>query len=79
MVDTGAGKLSDKVIAAIRKLSDKPIQFIVNTSFHADHTGGNLKLRAAGDDPECGLAGSFFSGQFADAGRGATIIGSSKR
>jgi cyclase len=73
VVDTGKGQLADKVIAAIRKLSDKPIQFIVNTSFHADHTGGNAKLHAAGEDPS--LFGSFFSGQFADAGQGATIIG----
>jgi glyoxylase-like metal-dependent hydrolase (beta-lactamase superfamily II) len=72
VVDTGEGRLADKVIAAIRKLSDKPIQFIVNTSLHADHTGGNVKLHAAGEDPS--LYGSFFSGQFADAGRGATII-----
>jgi glyoxylase-like metal-dependent hydrolase (beta-lactamase superfamily II) len=73
VVDTGAGKLADKVIEAIAKLSAKPIQFIVNTSFHSDHTGGNVKLLAAGVDPS--LTGSFFSLQFADAGRGATIIG----
>lgn len=72
VVDTGTGRLSAKAIAAIRKLSDQPIQFIVNTSFHSDHTGGNVALRAAGEDPS--LFGSFFSGQFADAGRGATII-----
>jgi cyclase len=72
VVDTGAGQLSDKVIAAIRKLSAKPIQFIVNTSFHSDHTSGNVKLRASGFDPS--VVGSFFSGQFADAGSGATII-----
>ncbi len=71
-VNTGAGQLADKVIAAVRKLTDKPIQFIVNTNFTSDFTGGNLKLRAAGHDPS--LEGSFFSGQFADAGRGATII-----
>jgi cyclase len=75
VVDTGAGQLSDKVIAAIHKLSDKPIQFIVNTSFHADHTGGNVRLRASGHDPEAGTPGSFFSRSFADAGQGATIIG----
>src|SRR5262245_22167847 len=73
VVDTGAGKLSDKVIAEISKLSTKPIQFIVNTSFHADHVGGNKKLQAAGADPS--LTGSFFSNQFADAGQGATVIG----
>jgi glyoxylase-like metal-dependent hydrolase (beta-lactamase superfamily II) len=72
VVDTGGGQLSDKVIAAIQKLSEKPIQFIVNTSFLPDHTGGNLKLKAAGRDPS--LEGSFFSGQFPDAGRSATII-----
>ena len=72
VVDTGAGRLTDKVVAAIRTLSPKPIQFIVNTSFHPDHTGGNAALRAAGRDPS--VIGSFFSMQFADAGRGATII-----
>ena len=73
VVDTGAGKLVDKTVAAIKKLvGDKPIQFIVNTSFHPDHTGGNVKVRAAGADPS--VQGSFFSGQFADAGQGATII-----
>src|SRR5438270_703165 len=73
VVDTGAGKLSDKVLAEIARLSSKPIQFIVNTSFHADHVGGNKKLQAAGTDPS--LTGSFFSNQFADAGQGATVIG----
>jgi cyclase len=74
LVDAGAGKLSDKIVAAVRKLSDKPIQFIVNTSFHPDHTGGNAKLRAAGEDYEFATA-LFFSRAFADAGKGATIIG----
>ena len=73
VVDTGSGKLSEKVIAAIGKLSARPIQFIVNTSFHPDHTGGNEKLAAAGADPS--VTGSFFSLQFQGAGRGATIIG----
>ena len=73
VVDTGAGKLSEKTIAEIGKLSSKPIQFIVNTSFHVDHVSGNAKLQAVGADPS--LTGSFFSNQFADAGQGATIIG----
>src|SRR2546422_1348008 len=73
VVDTGAGQLSDKVIAAIRKLSERPIQFIVNTSFHPDRIGGNVKLQKAGHDAS--VVGSFFSNQFADAGQGATVIG----
>src|SRR5208282_5043447 len=52
VVDTGAGKITDKVIAAIRNLiGTKPIQFVFNTSFHPDHTGGNVKIHAAGTDP----------------------------
>ena len=58
VVDTGEGKLSDKVIAAIRTLSTNPIQFIANTSFRREHTGGNAALGSAGQDPS--LPGSFF-------------------
>jgi cyclase len=72
VVDSGAGQLTDKIIAAVKSLSAKPIQFIANTSFHPDHTGGNVKLRASGNDPS--VQGSFFSNQFADAGVGATIM-----
>ena len=81
VVDTGEGKLSDKVLAAIRTLSPKPIQFIANTSFHAEHTGGNDTLGAAGQDPS--LPGSFFvqsaprgvTGLFSDPLSHATMMG----
>jgi cyclase len=81
VVDTGEGKLSDKVLAAIRTLTPKPIQFVANTSFHADHTGGNDTLGASGQDPS--LPGSFFlnsaprgvTGLFADPLSHATMIG----
>lgn len=72
VVDTGAGKLSEKAIAAIAKLTPRPIQFVVNTSAHSDHTGGNVKFHAAGQDPS--LFGSFFSAQNPNAGQGATMI-----
>jgi cyclase len=72
VVDTGAGKLSDQAIAAIAKLTPRRIQFVVNTSFHADHTGGNLKFHAAGQDPS--LFGSFFSNGRPEAGTTATLI-----
>jgi len=58
VVDTGEGTLSDKVLTAIRALSPNPIQFIANTSFRREHTGGNAALGAAGQDPS--LPGSFF-------------------
>ena len=36
------------MVAAIRKLSDKPIQYIINTHMHPDHTGGNSSLGSEG-------------------------------
>src|SRR5437667_10365906 len=48
VVDTGNGKMNDKVLAAIRKLSDKPLQYVINTHYEADHTGGNVGISRAG-------------------------------
>ena len=48
VVDTGYAQMSDKTLAAIRSLSDKPIRYIVNTHVHGDHTGGNVALAKAG-------------------------------
>lgn len=72
VVDSGSGRLADKTLAAIRRLSQLPTQFIANTSFRTEHTGGNVTLRAAGADPS--VRGTFFALQFADAGVGATIM-----
>jgi cyclase len=72
VVDTGSGRLAEQTLAQIRRLTDKPIQFIANTGFQPEHTGGNAVLRASGADPS--VRGSFFSLQFADAGVGATIM-----
>ena len=48
LVDTQYAPLSQKILAEIRKISDKPIHYIINTHHHGDHTGGNVNLRAAG-------------------------------
>src|SRR5215471_10905436 len=69
VVDTGLVAMSDKVIAAIRKLSDKPIQYIVNTHVHPDHTGGNDAIRKAG----LTYVGANVTGNLTDAGSGAQI------
>jgi glyoxylase-like metal-dependent hydrolase (beta-lactamase superfamily II) len=41
VVDTGLATAGDAVLAAIRRLSDKPIKYIINTHAHRDHAGGN--------------------------------------
>src|SRR5437868_9150304 len=41
LVDTEYAQLSEKILAAIRKLSDGPLRYIINTHYHADHTSGN--------------------------------------
>lgn len=41
VVDSGTAALADKVVAAVRQVSDRPIRFLVNTHLHPDHTGGN--------------------------------------
>jgi len=41
MVDAQFAPLSEKINAAIKLISDKPIKFLVNTHVHGDHTGGN--------------------------------------
>jgi cyclase len=48
VVDTGLAQNADKVLAAIRTLSDKPIRWVLNTHFHPDHTGGNEAISKAG-------------------------------
>jgi cyclase len=70
VVDTGLAGTSDAVLAEIRKLSDKPLQYILNTHFHADHTGGNEAIRKAGTT----ITGANVTGNLTDAGVGAQII-----
>jgi glyoxylase-like metal-dependent hydrolase (beta-lactamase superfamily II) len=33
--------LAEKIQAALKGVTDKPVRFIINTHFHGDHTGGN--------------------------------------
>lgn len=48
VVDTGSEAMSAQTVAAIRRISDRPIRYIVNTSADADHTGGNPAVDALG-------------------------------
>ncbi len=48
VVDTGATASREALLAAVKKLSDRPIRWIVNTSADLDHTGGNETISQAG-------------------------------
>ena len=48
VVDTQTAAASDELLAAIAKLSSKPIRHIINTSADAEHTGGNEAVARAG-------------------------------
>jgi cyclase len=41
VVDDQYAPLADKIRAALKGITDKPIRFIINTHYHFDHTGGN--------------------------------------
>lgn len=62
MVDAQFAPLTDKIVAALRQVSDQPIRFLVNTHQHGDHTGGNANLAKMGvtliarDELRAGLA-----------------------
>ena len=74
MVDTGAAQASDQVMAAVVQLAkpvtNRPLRFIINTHFHADHTGGNEKARAAGAT----ITGGNVAGNISDASEGAAVF-----
>ncbi len=49
VVDTGTAAMSEKVIAAIRSISKRPLRYIVNTVEWPEYSGGNEKVAAAGE------------------------------
>jgi len=48
MVDAQFPQLTDKLLAAIKKVSDGRIKFLVNTHHHPDHTSGNANFAMMG-------------------------------
>jgi cyclase len=63
LVDTMIEELAPRIAAELKKLTNLPIRFIIDTSIDADHVGGNAALAAMGS-----------TGATQVPGGGATVI-----
>lgn len=48
IVDSGERWMADKIGAALKTLSDKPVRYVITTHSHGDHRGGNGYFRQRG-------------------------------
>ncbi len=72
IVDAGPADMTPQILAEIRKLSTRPIRYVVNTDMHEPHTGGNRTFFMEGET----IAGGDVTNLVGDSSRtGATIIG----
>ena len=44
MIDNQFAETTPEILNLAKRLSDKPIQFLINTHHHGDHTGGNINM-----------------------------------
>ena len=51
LVDTGIASMSEKVWAAVQSIAPprKPLRYVINTTEHPEHTGGNAVIAAKGE------------------------------
>lgn len=48
IIDDQFAQLTEKIKKALAAISHKPVKFVINTHFHADHTGGNENFGGQG-------------------------------
>jgi glyoxylase-like metal-dependent hydrolase (beta-lactamase superfamily II) len=70
VVDAGPAEIADRLLAEIRKLSTKPIRYIVDTHLHPDHTGGNRALFGQGET----IAGGDVTNLVGESSRAGAIV-----
>jgi glyoxylase-like metal-dependent hydrolase (beta-lactamase superfamily II) len=70
LVDAGLENKKDAVLSEVKRLSDKPIAYIIDTHIHPDHLGGNAKIAQQGKT----IAGGDVANLTADSTEGAKVI-----
>lgn len=48
LIDDQFSPLSDKILAHVKTITDKPVKWVLNTHWHGDHTGGNENMANQG-------------------------------
>lgn len=48
IIDDQFAPLNEKILGAIAAVTDKPVEFVLNTHYHGDHTGGNEPFGESG-------------------------------
>jgi glyoxylase-like metal-dependent hydrolase (beta-lactamase superfamily II) len=72
VVDAGSAARADAVVAAIRKITPRPIRYVIDTSGDPDHVGGNEVVSKAGQTLFTGGGGAGIGADF--LGGGASIL-----
>jgi glyoxylase-like metal-dependent hydrolase (beta-lactamase superfamily II) len=70
LVNTGLAANADRTLTEIKRFSDAPIRYIINTDASADQVGGNEKIGLAGST----ISGGNAAGDIGSLGIGATIV-----
>src|SRR5438874_2256842 len=70
LVNSGFDKMSDKLIALIKKMSERPLQYIINTNFYPDGTSGNEPVKYSGTT----ITGANVTNDIKDSREGAAIL-----
>jgi len=72
VVDAGTASKTEAVLAAIKKITARPIRYLIDTSADADHVGGNEAISKAGQTLFVAGGGIGISADF--LGGGASIL-----
>jgi cyclase len=76
VVDAGTASQSSAVVAAIKKLTTRPIRYVINTSADPDHVGGNDVIAKQGQTLFTGGGGAGVGADF--LGGAASILAHEK-